>query len=482
MSDAARIRRDRNLMKGIIYCHERGTEWARQYFSDAEPYMLSIGNKPLLEFFVEFCVLNAIKDIYIFQKEISDEIKKYFGDGSKWDINIGYVTLDEEPGLEGILDIGKELIGDDGLLVFNGFFFLQYKKNHLSGDFLSQHDSWQNLCDSGPGLLFLKRASDYKAGKNLEFFDGKHFLQAKSFDGIKAYFDLNMDMVTGAARDYIMHSYNNERGVFIGQNVEIMYGCNVTKPIILGDNIQLKRYSNIGPSAIIGSNSLIDNDTTVSSSIIYRNSYIGSKLEIDNKIIYKRRLIDPESGAMLDIADDFLLAEVHSELIMYLVTWLIEIFFAALLFCFQLPFYLVLRPLVKGRYKKVTVWKDKSGTRKLEFKKFIAGSDRLLNRLFTKFSLHKFHLLPLCVVRKLRLVGCTFRPATEESLRNIRELSNYSPAIFSFSEMCGDTYNDEKCQVDELFYAKHATLRFNLAIFLKSLIFNFLGWTNAKRE
>ncbi len=469
-------------MKCLIYCHEHGTEWVRQYFSDAEPYMLRIGNKPLLEFFVEFCILNGIKDIHIMQKNISYEIEKYFADGSKWDAKLNYSTLDGEDNLKEVLRSNKKLFSDDGLLVFNGFFFLQYKKNHLSKSFLAQGDSWQNLSDSGQGLLFLNRPGSYKQGKSLKYFDGKHFLQAKDFDGIKAYFDLNMEMVSGAARDYTMPSYNNERGVFIGQNVEIMYDCEITKPIILGDNIQLKKRSRIGPAAIIGSNSLIDSKTVVCNSVIYRNSYIGTKLEIDNKIIYKRRLIDPESGAMIDIVDDFLLAEVNSDLILSFVTWVMEVILASLLFCVQLPFYLLLRPWVKGYYEKAAVWKDKSGMRTILLKRFICKKENNANKLFVKLSLNKFHLLPLCLVRKLRLVGCTLRPATKESLHSIRELSNYYPAIFSFSDMCGDEYNTEKCQVDELFYTKHATLRFNAAIFFKSLIFNFFGWIHVKRD
>ena len=469
-------------MKCLIYCQDHGMEWIRRYFSDAEAYMLHVGNKPLLEFFVEFCVLNKLKDIYIALKAGSHEVEDYFADGSKWDISINYIAIEDEHELEELISSNKELFREEGLLVFNGFFFLQYKKAHLSDHLLTQNTSWRNSIDSGQGLLFLKQPCSYKRKSRLKQFDGKHFLQVKKLDSVKAYFDLNMDMVAGGARDYIMPSYNNEKGVFIGQNVEIMYDCKVTKPMILGDNIQLKKRSDIGPGVIIGSNSLIDGDTEVHNSIIYCNSYVGSKLEIDNKIIYKRRLIDPYSGAMIHIVDDFLLAEVRNDLITSVMSRVIEVFLLFFLICLQLPFYIILRPWLECSYVNTEIWRDKSGTRKITIKRFIYKVNTRANKLFIKLSLHKFHLLFACVTRKLQLIGSAPQEATEEALQNIRELSNYRPSVFSYSDMRGNEDNTEARQVNEVFYAKHVTIAFNAAIFFKSLIFNFFGIVHAKKH
>lgn len=469
-------------MKCLIYCHAEGAEWTRQYFSDVEAFMLPVGNKPLLEFFIEFCCLNEIKDIFIAQKNSSDEIESYFEDGSKLDINLNYIMFDDEPGLEKLIASNKELFSDDSLLVFDGFFFLQYKKSHLANNFLSHNKSWQILSDSGNGLLLLKRPCSYKNKKVLNDFETNHSLQVKNINSIKAYFDLNMDMVAGAARNYVMPSYNSEKGVFIGQNVEIMYDCKLTKPIILSDNIQLKRRSDIGPGAIIGDNSLIDSDTTVRNSVLFSSSYIGSHLEIDNKIIYKRCLIDPYNGAMIHIVDDFLVAEVNNDLITSVVSRVLEVVFIFVLFCLQLPLYILLRPWVKCSYEKIEVWRDKSGTRKTRLKRFISKADTNANKLFIKFSLDKFTLLPLCVMRRLRLIGSAPREATPESLRSIRELASYRPSAFSFSDMYGYEYNEEKRQVNELFYAKHTTVGLNVAIFFKTLIFNFFGTVNVRRH
>ena len=469
-------------MKCLIYCCEHNMEWLRRYLSDIEAYMLHIANKPLIEFFVEFCVLNGVKEIHIVRKAEQNGIEDYLGDGSKWDIKLNYMELDEKSGLEEVIRDGKDLFGKEGLLVFNGFFFLQYKKSHLTKSFLPRDASWQNLNESGLGILFLKSPASYKASKKLKHFAGKKFLTAQKIASIKDYFDLNMSMVNGGARNYIMPSYNSESGVYIGQNVEIMYSCDIVKPIILGDNIELKKRSEIGPGAVIGSDSLIDSDTTIWNSVVYCNSYIGSKLEIDNKIIYKRRVIDPYTGDMIHIVDDFLLSEVRNDLITSVMSRVFEVFLIVFLFCLQLPLYLILRPFIGGKHKKIEIWLDKSGTRKSTIKIFTYKVNTRSNKLFLKFSLHKFHLLFLCMTRRLQLIGSAPQEATKEALQNIRELANYRPSVFSYSDMYGYEYGDKRRQVAEVYYAKHVTIGLNLAIFFKTLIFNFFRIVNVKKH
>ena len=470
-------------MKCLIYCQEHEMEWIRNYFSDAEAYMLHIANKPLLEFFVDFCALNEIKDIYIALESTLIEPSTYFTDGSRWDTNINYITLNKERTFEAVINSNKDLFSEDSLLVFNGFFFLEYKKSRLSESFLPQDKSWQHVNNSGHGLLFLQKPCAYntKSKKALDSYSGKH-LNIKELDSLKSYFDLNMDMVAGVARDYIMSSYNNERGVFIGQNVEITYSSEITKPIILGDNVELKKYSEVGPDAIIGNDTLIDNDTTVRNSIVYCHSYVGSKLEINNKIIYKRRVIDPYNGAMIHIVDDFLLAEVRNDLITSVMSRVLEVLLICFLFCLQLPFYIILRPFTSGSYKKLEIWRDKSGMSKVTLKIFDYKVNTRANKLFLKLSLHKFNLLFLCITRKLQLIGTAPQKANKSSLQNIRELSNYRPSLFSYSDMYGYEYGDERRQVAEVFYAKHISIARNIAIFFKTLIFNFFGIVNAKKN
>jgi len=193
-------------------------------------------------------------------------------------------------------------------------------------------------------------------------------------------------------------------------------------------------------------------------------------------------VIDPYTGDMIHIVDDFLLSEVRNDLITSVMSRVFEVFLIVFLFCLQLPLYLILRPFIGGKYRKIEIWQDKSGTRKSTIKIFTYKVNTRSNKLFLKFSLHKFHLLFLCMTRRLQLIGSAPQEATKEALQNIRELSNYRPSVFSYSDMYGYEYGDKRRQVAEVYYAKHVTIGLNLAIFFKTLIFNFFRIVNVKKH
>lgn len=52
--------------------------------------MIQVGNKPILEYSIDWCKKNEIKNIIICLNYLSNPIKKYFGNGKKFDVKIAY--------------------------------------------------------------------------------------------------------------------------------------------------------------------------------------------------------------------------------------------------------------------------------------------------------------------------------------------------------------------------------------------------------
>ena len=50
--------------------------------------LLPINGKPILEIILEQCIDSGIRNFYISVHYLGEKIMQYFGDGSKWDINI----------------------------------------------------------------------------------------------------------------------------------------------------------------------------------------------------------------------------------------------------------------------------------------------------------------------------------------------------------------------------------------------------------
>lgn len=82
--------------------------------------MLKINNKSMIEYHIEWAKQYGIKEIIICSGYLSKVIENYFGDGSKFGVNIKYSVEKEPLGTAGPLRLAKELIGDDDFIMLHG--------------------------------------------------------------------------------------------------------------------------------------------------------------------------------------------------------------------------------------------------------------------------------------------------------------------------------------------------------------------------
>ena len=76
-------------MKAVILCAGKG-ERLRPLTNNIPKPMIPIDNKPILEYLILLCRKHGIKEIFISTSYLSELIKGYFGDGSKWGVKIVY--------------------------------------------------------------------------------------------------------------------------------------------------------------------------------------------------------------------------------------------------------------------------------------------------------------------------------------------------------------------------------------------------------
>jgi NDP-sugar pyrophosphorylase family protein len=433
--------------------------------------MVRVANKPILEYYIEFCSIIGISDVRIVMEDAEPSIEKYFQDGAQWNLKITYGSSRENEQLTSIVERNRLLFSGDDLLVINGLVFISYDKNRQEYDFFQEDADLELVDEDRSGLIYLRNKTVHVPAQTVYFqkYTGK-MLGFLLINSIGRLFEINMKLVNGESDKYIMSSYNNEEGVFIGQNVEIMKECEISKPVIIGNNIQLKNLSRIGPAAIIGDNTLIDANTAVNNSVVYGDSYIGSSLEISIKIIYKRRVIDPLSGEVLDIVDNFLISEIDSKIFRYYFITAIHCITAFCLMLMQLPVFIILRPFISAPHMENNYWADKTGSNKIDFADYKKCSKGIVNKLFFKFSLDKFHLIYLAFMGRIFLAGNKPILATDENVTLVNELPSYHPAAFYYSETIGHENDEFQSRIDELYYSFHRSLRFDLSIIATTLV------------
>ena len=125
-------------MKVVIIAGGRGTRIASVNSEIPKP-MIPVGGKPVLEYQVELAKRYGLTDFIFIVGHLSYVIKDYFGDGTKWGVNITYFCEQTPMGTAGAIpEIAKLL--DDDFFVFYGDTIMDVDL-HKMLDFHQKHKS-----------------------------------------------------------------------------------------------------------------------------------------------------------------------------------------------------------------------------------------------------------------------------------------------------------------------------------------------------
>ncbi len=461
-------------MKCLVYCPVEHTEWMKDFFPNIHPYFLKILNKPLLEYYIDFCVLNKISEIRVVKSSTSREMEKYFRDGMQWGVDISYNLARPGDNLSKVILKNSSFCKDSDLLVIYGFNFLNFKKDSRNINFFAKQDENKSVRSADSAVYFLKKTknpADIDLTKIKE--DANAGFSITHLDGIKTYYDLSMNIFTNRSDDYFLPGYNNEPGVYIGRNV--IYNPNsvtLKKPIMIGDNVQIRDNTLIGPNSVLGNNIIIDSSSTIIKSIIYEQSYIGSDLEFNEKIVFKNQLINPDTGGSIEVVDKFFVSSIEKNIISRSVRKMVHGFFALMIIIlYFLPylFFLIFgrSKYIKPEKREYYISKDKN-IKKLLHWKILRSTFK--SRMFIRFSLDKYPLYFEVLTGNLLLAGNCILPKEPRSSKFISKMPVYFPGVFDFPGMLLSCPDDDEFEIHELYYCHHTNFKMNLKIIKRTLL------------
>jgi len=114
-------------MRAIILAAGQGSR-LKQITNKIPKPMIHYHGKPILWYNIETCIKNNIKDVFINVHHLQEKIIEYFGDGSKFGINIIYSYEELLLGTAGA--VRKILIDYGNQFPENEFFFVIYGDNY----------------------------------------------------------------------------------------------------------------------------------------------------------------------------------------------------------------------------------------------------------------------------------------------------------------------------------------------------------------
>jgi glucose-1-phosphate thymidylyltransferase len=317
-------------LKGIILHGGHGTR-LRPLTHTGPKQLLPIANKPMSQYCLESISDTGITDIAIIIGGVgSNKVREFYGDGSKFGVNITYIHQDEPKGIAHAISLCKEFVNGEKFLVFLGDNIIQKSISDYVTNFKnSTFDATILLCEvDNPSRFGIADVENQKILKITEkpknpisnlAVTGIYLLTPLIFriienlkpswrneleitDALDNLLKQNNNISYEKITDYwkdtgtpedIIHANgeilekiqtSSENKVIIGDNCEIQSDVTFEGGVIIGDNCKIKSGSHIGPNVSIGQNSEISN-CNIKNSIVMKNCKINLTGKITHSII-----------------------------------------------------------------------------------------------------------------------------------------------------------------------------------------------------
>ncbi len=320
-------------MKGIILHGGSGTRLRPLTYTDVKQ-LLPIAGKPISEYALENLIEIGIREVNIVVGSTgSEEVRKYYGNGDRWGIDITYTYQEKPLGIAHAIGLTRDFVGDDRFVVFLGDNFLQDGISSLYKNYISHgYDGMLALVHvRNPeqfgiaeidGDRIIKLVEKPKQPKSDLAIAGVYFLSPAVFDSI--------DQLKPSARgEYeITEAYQNmiDRELRIGYSiisgwfkdtgtVDDFLDCNrLILDRISGISSATASLRNVSGRLLMGSDTFISDDTRIlgpcfiGSGTRIENSYIGPFTSIGSNCFIKDAEIEDSiimDGSSLKLSKNF---------------------------------------------------------------------------------------------------------------------------------------------------------------------------------
>ncbi|WP_292375768.1 bifunctional sugar-1-phosphate nucleotidylyltransferase/acetyltransferase [Methanosarcina sp. UBA411] len=323
-------------MKAVVLVAGKGTRM-EPLTSGCPKVMLQVANKPILEHILNSAIEAGIEGFVFITGYLEEQIKEYFGDGSKWGVSIEYVQQKEQLGTANAIGCAKGYV-DGSFLVLNGdmligqedlkalvsrteeavicvkevenpsdFGVLETENNRVVRIIEKPKNPPTNLANAGI-YLFRQSIFDFidrtQASVRNEFeitdsiqmlidsgavvgyspLEGRWIDIGYPWDLLKANEYLLKDL-KGSCEGTVEPNATIKGEVVIGKGTLIRSGSYIEGPVIIGENCDIGPNCFIRPSTAIGNHVRIGNAVEIKNTIIMENTHVGHLSYVGDSII-----------------------------------------------------------------------------------------------------------------------------------------------------------------------------------------------------
>jgi mannose-1-phosphate guanylyltransferase/phosphomannomutase len=317
-------------MKAVIMAGGKGSRLRPLTCNKPKP-MVPVLNKPVMEYAVELLKKHGITDIAVTLQYLPEVIKDYFGDGSRYGVNMQYFEETIPLGTAGSVKNAEDFLNET-FLVISGDGITDYNLTQAL-DFHCQQGGIVTLvmakvqnpleygvvmCDENSRIIrFLEKPSWGEVFSDTVN-TGIYVIEPEIFSYYQkdVFFDFSKDLFPMLLADqkpmygYVATGYWSdignleqyrqthndlldglvkadikgqqvEEGFWVGVGTEIPLGVKITeKPVYIGENCKIESGSEFGKYTVLGNNNTIYSGSSFKRSIMWDFNFIGNEVEL----------------------------------------------------------------------------------------------------------------------------------------------------------------------------------------------------------
>ncbi len=276
-------------MNAIIILRETHTAQFRGFFPKTHPALIPVCNKPLLDYLIDFTVLNGSNRISLVLEDPDPSIPLRYGNGDRWGISISYETISAGTAVDRIINTHQDIWKNTPVMVMDGFFFIHYNQNGPA-ILLDRKTPTGFLAGCATGSLILTHSLDRirnlsKAPTDLPF-------ALAGMEGLGDLYAVSMEIMGAQQAHYVLPGYKQDNRIIQGKNVIIHPKADLRGPVILGDHTRIREDAEIGPYAVLGDRVMIDKGSQIRQAMVCPNSYVGRNLNLHHSIANQTRIFN----------------------------------------------------------------------------------------------------------------------------------------------------------------------------------------------
>ncbi|MEI2781852.1 MAG: NDP-sugar synthase [Candidatus Competibacter sp.] len=285
--------------------------------------LLPVVGKPVLEHALEMVAAAGLREALVAISPQAEALRAAFGDGGRWGMRLDYVLTRGEADPDEVVELGRARLESEVLAlrgdVLHGTPLARFLRSagEIAGPVVygKTPDAPISLClhrAGGRGGLELLR---WPVAPNpappawpvVELGEGA----VNPLESLPAFHRANLDAAAGRIPGLIVPGRPVALGLTVGLRSRVSPRSLRRGIAYVGRNCRIESSAQMHGEVVIANHVIVDRLALLRDSVVLSDTYIGELVEVSNAIVQGNRLIRVDIGAVLSVAETFLLADLE---------------------------------------------------------------------------------------------------------------------------------------------------------------------------